>query len=205
MPDTNTNKRPLPTIGVSKYTYFPITDDGEDGTTYGAAVSLPGTTEISPTDSGGNAVFDADDGAYASVAYLENMGHELTNADITPKVDADWRGLTLGTNGLLTVADTKTPYFGVAWRVQKVDGTYRYVRYYKGSYAFASSVGGQTKPSSGAPEFQTATATFTAVKRLSDGAYYTYVDETDFPTGVTRETFEEEWFSDMDYEPAAGA
>lgn len=197
----NATRKPLPTIGVSMYTYFPVMKDDKDGTTYGTAVSLPGTTQISPSDTGGNAVFDADDGAYESVAYLENIGHELTNADVPPKVDADWRGLTQAENGLVTVADTKTPYFGVAWRVQKSDGSYRYVRYYKGSYAFASNVGGQTKPSTGAPEFQTATVTFTAVKRDSDGAYYAYIDEADFPEGVTRETFETEWFSDMDYAP----
>ena len=45
------------------------------------------------------------------------------------------------------------------------------------------------------------TVTFTAVKRDSDGAYYAYIDEADFPEGVTRETFETEWFSDMDYTP----
>ena len=204
MPNDVTTK-PLPTIGVSMYTYFPITKDDSTGTTYGEGVSLPGTTQISPSDSGGTAVFDADDGAYASVSYLENMGHELTNADVPPDVDAAWRGLTKAENGTITVGDTKTPYFGVAWRVQKSDGTYRYVRYYKGSYAFASNVGGQTKPSTGAPEFQTATVTYTAVKRDSDGAYYTYIDEADFPTGVTRTTFEEEWFSDMSYEPEATA
>ncbi len=196
-----TNKKPLPTIGVSRYTFFPVETDTKEGTTYGEAVSLPGTTEIAPTDTGGNEVFDADDGAYESVAYLESIGHELTNADVPPYVDAMWRGLKQEENGMVTVSDTKTPYFGVAWRVKKSDGSYRYVRYYKGSYAFASNVGGQTQPSTGAPEFQTASATYTAVKRDSDGAYYTYIDESDFPEGVTREGFEAEWFSDMEYKP----
>lgn len=198
----NTTKKPLPTIGVSKYTFFPITADESTGVTYGEAVSLPGTTEIAPTDNGGNAVFDADDGAYESISYLENMGHTLTNADIPPEVDAMWRGLQL-TNGLFELTDTKTPYFGVAWRTKKSDGSYRYVRYYKGSYAFASNVGGKTKPSSGAPEFQTASITFTSVKRDYDGKYYGYIDEKDIPEDTDREAFEEQWFSDMSYTPAA--
>ena len=149
-------KKPYPTIGVDKYTYFPITADTAEETTYGTAVELRGTVEIAPTDAGGNEVFDADNGAYCVTPYLEKMGHEITNADITPETDAAWRGLTLKNGGVEMGGDAKTVYFGVAWRIKKSDGTYRYVRYYKGAYAFASNVGGKTKPSEGAPEHQTA-------------------------------------------------
>lgn len=196
-------KKPYPTIGVDKYTYFPITADTAEETTYGTAVELPGTVEIAPTDAGGNEVFDADNGPYCVTPYLEKMGHEITNADITPETDAAWRGLTLKNGGVEMGGDAKTVYFGVAWRIKKSDGTYRYVRYYKGAYAFASNVGGKTKPSEGAPEHQTAKATYTAVKRDSDGAYFYYVDESDLPTGVTKATFEEKWFTDMAYYPSA--
>ena len=192
--------KPLPTIGVDKYTFFKITEEDRD-LTYGEAVALPGTVEISPTDSGGADAFDADNGAYDTSSYIENMGHEITNADIPPEVDAMWRGIEKK-NGIVEVGnDTKSVYFGVAWRVLKSDGTYRYVRYYKGSYSFASNVGGKTKPSSGAPERQTATATYTAVQRESDGAYYAYIDEADIPKGKTREEFETEWFKDLNYTP----
>lgn len=198
----NTNSRPLPTVGVDMYTFFPITNEDETGKiTYGTAVSLPGTVQISPTDSGGTETFDADNGAYENMAYLEKIGHELTNADITPEIDAMWRGLAKKENGLVEVGETKTPYFGVAWRTEKSDGSYRYVRYYKGSYSFASNVGGKTKPSNGAPEFQTASATYTAVKRESDDMYYCYIDEADIPQSVTKEEFERQWFTTPDYEP----
>ena len=89
----------------------------------------------------------------------------------------------------------------MAWRILKSDGTYRYVRYYKGSYSFASNTGGKTRPSSGSIDRQTATATYTAVKRSSDDNYYAYIDEADIPKGTTREEFEKEWFSDMNYYP----
>lgn len=196
------DNRPMPRIGVDKYTIFPITAEADGTITYGEAQPLPGVVTISPTDSGGTDVFSADNGAYAVTPYTENYGHELTNADIPPEIDAMMRGLELD-NGLLTVgADTKTPYFGVAWRILKKDGTYRYVRYYKGVYGFASAVGGQTKPSSGAPENQTATATYTAVRRDSDGAYYSYIDSADLTeTDVT--TIETEWFDDLTWEPTA--
>lgn len=104
---------------------------------------MPGLVEIAPTDSGGTATFDADNGAYAALGYLEKPGHEITNADIPPEVDAKWRGLELE-NGMLSVdGSVKDVYFGVAWRILKADGTYRYVRYYKGTYGFASSVAGK--------------------------------------------------------------
>ena len=197
------NRKPLPTIGVDKYTFFPITKDEGGEITYGEAYSLRGTTEIAPTDEGGAEPFDADNGAYETSSYIENIGHDITNADIPPEVDALWRGLEMK-DGLLEVGnDTKTPYFGVAWRILKSDGSYRYVRYYKGSYSFASAVGGTTKPSTGAPEYQTAQATFTAVQRDSDGLYYGYIDEADLPETVTKQTLEEKWFSDMTWTPTA--
>ncbi len=194
-------KKPLPTIGVDKYTFFKVTSDTEEGTEYDSAVSLPGTVEISPTDAGGTDVFDADNGAYETTSYIESIGHEITNADIPPEVDAAWRGLTMK-NGVVEVGDSvSTVYFGVAWRILKSDGTYRYVRYYKGSYSFASNTGGKTRPSSGSIERQTATATYTAVKRSFDDNYYAYIDETDLPKSIQRDTFETEWFSDMNYYP----
>lgn len=196
------NTKPMPTIGISNYTYFPITNEAANGQlTYGNAVSVPGLVQISPTDNGGTATFDADNGAYANVSYIETIGHEITNADIPAEVDAQWRGLTLNADGILDVGEPKTPYFGVAWKIEKANGKFRWSRYYKGSYSFASNVGGQTKPSSGAPEFQTATATYTAVKRADNGKYYSYIDEENLPEGITATDVDAGWFTSMDYSP----
>ena len=192
---------PLPTIGVDKYTFMPLTADTAETLTYGEAQSLPGTVQLSPTDSGGAAVFDADNGPYEATAYTERRGHEIINADIPPEVDAAWRGLEIK-NGLLEISgDTKTVYFGVAWRILKADGSYRYARFYKGIYTFASNLGGKTKPSQGAVENQTAKAEFVAMKRIHDDKIYAYIDEGDIPENMTREVFEEEWFSDLTWEP----
>lgn len=197
------SNKPLPTIGVDKYTFFKVESDTSEGITYGDAVSLKGLVEIAPTDAGGSEIFDADNGAYEATSYIEKVGHEITNADIPPEVDALWRGLDR-VNGVVEVGnDTKVVYFGVAWRVLKSDGTYRYVRYYKGAYSFASNVGGKTKSSSGAPEKQTAKATYNAVQRDYDNKYYAYFDEADLPEGTTKDEFEENWFKDLTYYPAA--
>lgn len=197
--------KPLPTIGVDKYTFFKLLTDTAEGATYDTGVSLPGMVEIAPTDAGGSETFDADNGAYTTTPYVEKMGHEITNADIPPEVDAIWRGLELKDGGVEVGDDTKTVYFAVAWRILKSDGTYRYVKYYKGAYSFASNVGGKTKPSSGAPENQTAKATYTAVQRDYDDKYYYYIDETNLPEGVNKAAFEEQWFSDATYYPTATA
>lgn len=193
-------KKPKTTIGVDKYTFFKVKSEEAGNITYDTGVELPGTVEIAPTDSGGSEVFDADNGAYEITSYIEKIGHDITNADITPEVDALWRGLEKK-DGLVEVGgNTAPPYFAVAWRVLKSDGTYRYIRYYKGQYNFASNVGGKTKPSSGAPEKQTAKANYTAAQREADGMYYGYIDEADIPVGTTREQFEEEWFKDPNYD-----
>ncbi len=194
-------KKPLPTIGVDKYTFFNVLSDTEEETEYGSAVSLPGTVEIAPTDAGGTDVFDADNGAYEASSYIENIGHEITSADIPPEVDAAWRGLERNKGVVEVGGEISTVYFGVAWRILKSDGTYRYVRYYKGTYSFASNTGGKTRPTSGSVERQTATATYTAVKRASDDNYYAYMDEADIPKSVTRDQFEASWFTNMNYYP----
>lgn len=199
----DTIKKPLPTIGVDKYTFFKLLTDTKEGATYDEPVSLPGTVEIAPSDKGSSEVFDADNGAYTTTSYLESVGHEITNADIPSEVDALWRGLDLKNGGVEVGNDAETVYFAVAWRILKADGTYRYVRYYKGAYSFASNVGGKTKPSAGAPENQTAKATYTAVQRDFDNKYYYFIDETKLPTGVSKAEFEEMWFTDPTYYPEA--
>lgn len=198
----DTTRKPRPTIGVDRYTFFPVTEDTSTGTVYGEAYHLKGTVEIAPTDSGGSDTFDADNGAYEVETYLENMGHDITNADIPPEVDMMWRGLTANKGVAEVGTVTSAPHFAVAWRITKSGGTHRYVRYYKGKYSFASNVGGKTKPSSGAAEKQTTQANFTAEKRESDDLYYGYIDEADIPAGVTKAAFEEKWFSDPNYYPA---
>lgn len=195
-----TNK-PLPTIGVDKYTFFKVLSDDAEGTIYDEPFALKGIVQISPTDSGGEDVFDADNGAYDIETFIEKIGHQIENADIPPEVDAMWRGIDLKNGAVLVSKAVSREYFGVAWRILKSDGTYRYVKYFKGSYSFASNVGGKTKPSSGAAGKQTAKATFTAVQREYDDNIYMYVDQSDVESNESFESleaFEAAWFGDMD-------
>lgn len=197
-----TIKKPSTTIGVDRYTFFELEEDTATGITYKAGYTLPGTVQITPTDSGGNSVFDADNGAYEVDTYLEKVGHDIENADIPPEVDAMWRGYKPDDAGGVEVgAVVHVPYFGVAWRVLKGDGSYRYFRTYKGKYSFASNVGGKTKPSSGAPEHQTAKATFTAAQTDYNGALFYFIDDVNMLPEQKKE-IAEKWFTDMNYKPA---
>ncbi len=201
----NTVKKPSSTIGVDKYTFFKVEEDAAGGIKYGSGYTLPGTVQITPTDSGNNNVFDADNGQYEVDTYIEKPGHDIENADIPPEVDAMWRGLTADEAGGIEVGDeTEVPYFGVAWRTLKANGSYRYFRNYKGKYSFASNVGGKTKPSSGAPDHQTAKATYTAVKTDYNGKIYYYIDDVNM-TDEQKAEIAEKWFEDMSYKPAKKA
>ena len=190
-------------IGVDCYTFFEVKEDTAEGTTYGDAYQFPGTIEIAPTDEGGNETIDADNGAFETLSYVGNIGHELTRVDIPPEVDAMWRGLKPDKSGGVEVGtDVKAPYFGVAWRTERADGSHRYFRCYKGRYGFASKVGARTKPANGAPEHSEATATYTAVKRISDGMLYYYLDDSGLDD-TKKEEIATEWFKDMNYKPGA--
>ena len=190
-------------IGVDNYTFFEVTKDDKEGTTYGDAYQFPGTIEIAPTDEGGVEPIDADNGVFETMSYIGNIGHELTRVDIPPEVDAMWRGLKVDENGgVLVGTETSAPYFGVAWRTERVNGTHRYFRCYKGQYGFVSKVGARTKPGNGAPEHSEATATYTAAKRISDGALYYFIDDTNFDEAKKAE-IAEKWFTDMTYTPSA--
>ncbi|NLZ95785.1 MAG: hypothetical protein GX921_08180 [Bacteroidales bacterium] len=198
--------KPLPTIGVSKYTIFKLKEDsrGTGTATYDTEkiVSLPGTVEITPTDAGGTDTFDADNGPYFVDSYIEKMGHDIVNADIPAEVDAFLRGLELKDGGVEVGGILNPPDFGVAWEVLKAGGVKRFVRYYKGKYGFASNVGGKTKASEGASEKQTAKASFTAVNRDCDEKAYYYIDSNNLPEGVTIEDVENNWFTDLNWYPS---
>lgn len=115
-----------------------------------------------------------------------------------------WRGLERDAAGIKVGGVISAPYFGVAWRTLRGDGSCRYFRTYKGKYSFASNVGGKTKPSSGAPEHQTAKATFTAVQRESDDGLYYFIDDTGMSAEQKAE-IAKKWFEDMDYVPTVTA
>ena len=196
-------KKPSTTIGVDKYTFFKVDQDTVTELTYGTGYTLPGTVQITPTDSGNSDTFDADNNAYEVSTYIEKPGHDIENADIPPQVDAMWRGLKVDEVGGIAVNNkTEAPYFGVAWRTEHNNGSYRYFRTYKGKYSFASNVGGKTKPSSGKVDHKTAKATFTAVTPDNNDDMYYYIDDTDL-TAEGKAEIATKLFEDMKYKPTA--
>ena len=133
MAETNTILKhdPMPTLGISNYTIFKmLTDDAATGkATYDTAIPFPGTVEIAPTDNGLTDTFDADNKAYYTESYIEKLGHEITNADIPPEIDALMRGLDTVDGGIEYKGIVEAPNFGVAWEVMKPNGAARFIRY----------------------------------------------------------------------------
>lgn len=194
----------FPKIGVDNYTMFLLKDDDmkTGQATYDEPVHIPGTVEVSLTDNGATSPFDADNKAYWIESYIEKMGHELTNADITPELDAMMRGLELVDGGLEYAGNPDPPYFAAAWMILMGDGSKRLVRYYKGKYGFASNIGGKTKSSEGASEAQTASVTYSAVKRDCDDKAYYVLDTKSLPETITEAEAIEKWFSDPNWYPS---
>ncbi|GHU56595.1 hypothetical protein AGMMS49975_20210 [Clostridia bacterium] len=209
------NRKPRPVIGVSGYTIAELLTDTATGRTYGTPIQLPGTVQIAATDTANAATFDADDGAYESVSYIENRGHTLTTAALPPDISAKMKG-ALYVGGVYHDNDWgNPPEFAAMWRVLKSNDKYRYTRELRGKYSFASNVGGQTKPSSGAPNFQTATATYKSLK-TADGGYREFIDEDEvvgamnesdellYPEITSREILEANFFSNPYWKPDDG-
>lgn len=207
MAGKTTIKKPYRIMGISDYTFWKMeTDDKETKkATYGDAYALPGLVQITATDSGGTQTFDADNSPYEIDSYVEKMGHDIENADVPPQVDRIWRGLDPDAIGVTIDQNTfgKTPYFAVAWKIKLGGGNYRLVKYYKGKYGFASNIGAKTANSEGAPEKQTAKASFTAAFRDCDGKGYYYLDTGDLPESVDKDEVIAKWFSEVDYAPTA--
>lgn len=194
--------KPLPTIGVDKFTYFPLVTELTTGSVYSQGTTLPGTVSVEITDTAGTANFDADNVAYESAAYTENGGFTLTNASIPPDVAAEWRGMPRMAGAYVQRGVSRDAYFGVAWRVLISSGKHLYYKSFKGKFAFADAVGATTKPSSGAPTFKTSTATYSRLSR-ADEMQFAYIMEDNIEPllGISVAEFEEKWFTDGNYCP----
>ena len=199
--ETNAIKKTSSTIGVDKYTFWELTEDALTGAVYGPAYQFPGTISVTLTDSSGTSVIDADNGAYEALSYTEKIGHDLENVDIPPEVDALWRGVEPDEfGGVAYDKNTKQKYFAAAFRLEKAGGWHRYFRCYKGIYSFAPSANGKTKPSSGAPEAQTAKASYAALNRDYDDKVMYILDDRDM-TDEQRAEIAVKWFEDPDWFP----
>lgn len=152
---------------------------------------------------GQSSTFYADNGAYDSATAMGDFDVSVACADVTPKMKSDLYGFEYDEKtGELSAGDINSPYVAILYRIQKSNGAYRYVKIYKAK-AVPNEEKAQTK--GGSINFQTNGFTLKAAKRLTDGRYFKTLDSDDpsLPEGVTNETIEANWFTDIDWTPSA--
>lgn len=191
-------KKPMPKIGVDMFHYFPVVDDGKQ-TTYGEAKALPGSVNIGFSVDSSSAKFFADNGPYATGVDTGDMKLSLECADVPPAVLSEWMGAEYN-GGLFEFEQVEEKAFGVAYRIKKAGGGYRYIRLYSGQFTMPDQ-NGETK--AGSTNFQTSTVEFSAIKRTSDGKVYAMLDDDDesLPADITPQKIQEEWFKDLNWKP----
>lgn len=196
----NEFQQPVPKIGVDELHYFPINSDSKEELDYGESVWVQGSVNIGFGFNSSVDVFDADNGAYAVTPVLGEQTVGIEGADFTTEMISEWIGADYE-YGLMTFEEVKPKYFGIAWRVKKSDGSYRYIRAYKGMFSMPDQ-NAQTAVS-GSVNYQTSSIEFKAVKSNFAGTTFSILDDNDprLPDGVTPAVIKEQWFKDLSWKP----
>lgn len=173
MPDT----KPMSTIGFKNVVIAPVTKDDATETTYGEVSDLVGAIEASITPQNTDPeVQYADDGEYDVVNPDPELEFRLQMADIPLDKRKLFFDNKIDQNGVLVKnASDKSPYYAIGFKSEKADGTFRYVWLYK-VRATPMTENYSTKEGDTITR-QTGEIVFTAIKRMSDGAYQAVADE----------------------------
>lgn len=158
-------------VGIDRFHYAPLIEDTETKLEYGDMAHLPNTVNISVAMNASTETLYADNKAaiiYSSIGNVELTAERTT---IPEDVLAEWLGSTMEGGVRYVSQEQNSPYMGVAWRQVYSDGSYSYVKLYKGKF---------TEPDKSAVtkgetvEFQTASivanfASTNYVKEVEDG------------------------------------
>lgn len=122
-------------IGVDKFHYATLTTDNSTTLAYGAVKSVPMTIELNVTMNSSTETLFADNQpaiVYSTIGVVE-VTMNRTN------LPNDFLAEILGSpvqGGVRYVTNTQSsPYVGIAWRQLYSDGTYAYVKLFKGKFA----------------------------------------------------------------------
>lgn len=191
----------VPMVGVDMLHYAKVKTDNTAYATE-TPVAVPGATEIGFNQNGSISTFYADNVPYDVAASPGEMDVSIACADVTPQMRADLFGEKYDTTtGLVSGGEMDSPYVAVAYRIQKSNGAYRYVRIFK-MKSVPNEQKAQTK--GGSINFQTNGFTAKAAARAMDDKVYQTLDSDDphLPTKVTAATIESKWFTDFTWVPS---
>lgn len=172
-------------IGLDNFHYSVVVEDSETTLVYGEMVSVPETIELNVNTNSQASTLFADNKpaiAYSTVGIVEVS---MVKATLPNEFLAEILGSKM-VGGVRHISNTQSsPYVGIAWRQMYSDGSYAYVKLYKGKFAEPEN---NAKSKEDGIEFQTRTITgnfvATAYKMTADDAskfslLMSTTDETD--------------------------
>ena len=165
------------TVGLKNMVIAPLTEDTEEGTTYGTLQAVAGAIEatITPESADPNVQY-ADDHEFDTLYPDPEVTFSTSMADIPPAIQEMIFGNAIDDNGVLVRTSTdKPPYFAVGFMSEKANHKFRYVWLYK---VRAKPMTETYKTKEGATiTRQNGSVEWTAIKRTSDGRYQAVADE----------------------------
>jgi len=127
----------MATIGLKDIFYAKVTE-GTAGApdTYGTPKRMAKGISADLTVEIAEAVLYADDSVDAVVKEFVSGELKLGVNDLTPEIQAELLGQTIGTDGVLySSGDDEAPYFAVGFSAKRPGGSYRYVWLHKTKFA----------------------------------------------------------------------
>ena len=123
------------TVGLKNMVIAPLTEDTEEGTTYGTLQAVAGAIEATITpESADPDVQYADDHEFDTLYPDPEVTFSTSMADIPLAIQEMIFGNAIDDNGVLVRTSTdKPPYFAVGFMSEKANHKFRYVWLYKGA------------------------------------------------------------------------
>lgn len=190
----------VPMIGVDMLHYAKLKTDTSESYETETPIAVLNTTEAGFGVGSQSASFYADNKLVDIATTTGDIDVAIAVADVIPSMKADIYGYDYSETGVLSGGNLNPPYIAYAYRIQKSNGAYRYVRIFK-TKASPNEERVQTK--GGSINFQTNGFSAKAAVRAKDSQAFETLDSDDpkLPTGVTNATIESKWFSDFTWNP----
>ena len=165
------------TVGLKNMVIAPLTEDTEEGTTYGTLQAVAGAIEATITPENNDPDVQYFDDTEGDVLYPDpELSFTTRQADLPLVIQEMIFGNQIDDNGVLVrTASDKPGYFAVGFKSEKADGNFRYVWLYK-VRAKPATENYATKEGTTITR-QTGEVEWTAIKRTHDGRYQAVADE----------------------------
>ena len=165
------------TVGLKNMVIAPLTEDTEEGTTYGTLQAVAGAIEATITpESADPDVQYADDHEFDTLYPDPEVTFSTSMADIPLAIQEMIFGNAIDDNGVLVRTSTdKPPYFAVGFMSEKANHKFRYVWLYK-VRAKPVTENYATKEGKSITR-QTGEVEWTAIRRTHDNQYQAVADE----------------------------